>query len=76
MTTQAPAGNTTVNARRKALGLAWYGQTTASLCWMASMFAYGIDGPGDVLQLAAASAWLIANIVTAVTIRKCSVTDS
>ena len=68
MKSQAPAGNTIVNARRKALGLAWYGQTTASLCWMASVFVYGIDGAGDVLQLLAASAWLFANILTAVTV--------
>ena len=47
---------------RKSLGLEWFGQTAASLCWIASVFAYGISGAGDYLQLSAASAWLIANI--------------
>ena len=51
------------------LGLEWYGQTAASLCWIASVFAYGIDGPGDLLQLFAASAWLVANLSTAVSAR-------
>ena len=40
----------------------WLGQTLASTFWMASIFAYGITSLGDYLQLAAASAWLIANI--------------
>lgn len=31
------------------------------------MLAYGIDSGGDWLQLCAASAWLLANIVTLVT---------
>lgn len=38
------------------------GQTLASLCWIASMLAYGISSAGDWLQLVAASAWLSANI--------------
>ena len=51
---------------KKRLRLEWYGQTTASLCWIASVFFYGIDGIGDLLQLSAATAWLIANISTAI----------
>ena len=49
---------------RKRLGIEWYGQTAASVCWIASVFASGIDGAGDLLQLLAASAWLTANIST------------
>ena len=59
-----------VSSPRRSLGLEWYGQTAASLCWIASVFAYGIDGAGDLLQLFAASAWLIANISTAIAGRK------
>ena len=51
---------------RRPLGLSWYGQTAASLCWIASVFVYGIDDAGDILQLIAASAWLMANIATAI----------
>ena len=51
---------------RKSLGIEWFGQTAASLCWIASVFVYGIDGAGDILQLMAASAWLIANISAAI----------
>lgn len=47
---------------RAAVTLSWTGQTVASLCWIISVFAYGISSTGDVLQLAAASAWLIANV--------------
>lgn len=42
----------------------WLGQTVASLCWIASVFTYGIAAPGDWLQLCAASAWLMANIAS------------
>lgn len=44
----------------------WLGQTAASLCWIASVFVYGISSAGDVLQLCAASAWLIANLAVAI----------
>jgi len=60
----------TVTTPKRSLGVEWYGQTAASLCWIASVFVYGIDGAGDLLQLCAASAWLIANIFTAVTTQK------
>ena len=67
-TTDNPEVSTT--APREPLRLSWYGQTIASLCWIASVFTYGIDGAGDLLQLMAASAWLVANIFTAVTTLK------
>lgn len=46
----------------RALSIEWLGQTVASVCWIASVFTYGISSTGDWLQLAAASAWLLANI--------------
>lgn len=49
----------------KVLRVEWLGQTAASLCWIASVFAYGISSTGDYLQLFAASAWLVANIAVA-----------
>ncbi|MEM8734037.1 MAG: hypothetical protein AAGG44_07440 [Planctomycetota bacterium] len=48
------------------LRLEWLGQTVASLCWIASVFVYGISSVGDWLQLAAASAWFVANIAALV----------
>ena len=47
---------------RKALRLEWLGQMLASLCWILSVFAYGLGTLGDALQLAAASSWLVANL--------------
>ena len=46
------------------LRLEWLGQTVASLCWIVSVFLYGIDSAADVLQLAAASSWLVANVAS------------
>ena len=46
----------------RALRIEWLGQTAASLCWIGSVLAYGIGSVGDWLQLAAASAWLLANL--------------
>ena len=54
----------------KALNIKWLGQTAASLCWIASVLAYGISAAGDWLQLSAASAWLLANIAAFVTARE------
>ena len=51
----------------KMRSIKWLGQTTASLCWIASLLTSGIGSNGDWLQLAAASAWLLANIATIVT---------
>lgn len=55
--------------REKMLSLEWLGQTVASACWIVSVFVYA-DGAlpittGDWLQLAAASAWMVANISSA-----------
>lgn len=51
----------------RALRIEWLGQTVASLCWIASVLTYGISSNGDWLQLAAASAWLLANIAAITT---------
>lgn len=48
----------------RALSLEWLGQTVASMCWITSVFIYGISSAGDWLQLAAASAWLLANVAS------------
>lgn len=45
----------------RAMRVEWLGQTAASVCWIASVFSYGIGSTGDWLQLCAASAWLLAN---------------
>ena len=44
----------------------WLGQTAASLCWMISVFVYGLSSTGDWLQLGAASCWMVANLATLV----------
>lgn len=49
------------------LRVEWLGQTIASVCWIGSVLAYGISSFGDWLQLAAASAWLMANIAVVLT---------
>ncbi len=51
----------------RAIRFEWLGQTIASLCWIISVFAYGVSAPGDWLQLIAASAWLLANIAAIAT---------
>ena len=48
------------------LRLGWLGQTVASLCWIVSVFLYGIESVADVLQLAAASSWMVANVASLV----------
>lgn len=52
----------------RALRVEWLGQTAASLFWIVSVFVYGISSTGDWLQLCAASAWLLANIATIVSV--------
>jgi len=42
--------------------LDWLGQMIASMLWAASVFAYGVNSTGDLLQLGAALAWMVANI--------------
>ena len=51
---------------RKPLGIEWIRQTSASIFWIASVFAHGASSTGDVLQLAAASAWFMANVFVAI----------
>ena len=41
----------------------WLCQLTASLAWLSSVFVYGSYGFGDCLQLLAASAWTVANLI-------------
>ena len=53
---------------RKMMSVGWMGQTVASLCWIVSVFAYGITTTGDWLQLCAASSWMISNIAGIVSI--------
>jgi len=47
---------------KKMLSFEWLGQTVASLCWIISVFSYGISTTGDWLQLLAASSWMLSNI--------------
>ena len=60
--------------KEKMLSIEWIGQTTASLCWIISVFVYESDvnlwSNGDWLQLAAASSWMLSNIASVVMIRK------
>ena len=51
---------------RKVLSVEWLGQTVASVCWICSVLVYGIQSPGDWLQLCAASAWLLANLAAVI----------
>mgnify|MGYP001202083173 CR=1 FL=1 len=51
-------------AKANAISFDWAGQTIASICWILSVFSYGINSIGDWLQLLAASSWLLANIST------------
>lgn len=60
--TATPGSGSAVLAR--ILTVEWLGQTVASLCWIGSMFTYGISSSGDWLQLFAASAWLVANVAS------------
>ena len=60
----------------EALGIEWLGQTVASLCWIASVFAYGLEDVGDYLQLGAASAWFIANMAALLSASKGEPSDT
>lgn len=59
--------NTVQTRLERVLRIEWLGQTVASLCWIASVLAYGISSSGDWLQLLAASSWLVANVAAALT---------
>lgn len=53
----------------KMLSLEWLGQTVASFCWIASVFAYGNpESLGDWLQLVASTSWMISNIASVMSI--------
>ena len=56
------SSSTSVDRVARVLRVEWLGQTAASVCWIASVGAYGIHSLGDWLQLFAALAWLLANI--------------
>ena len=58
--------NQSVPLVSRMLSLEWLGQTVASVCWIVSVFLYGIEKAADVLQLAAASSWLVANVASLV----------
>ncbi len=63
----AGATNSGQSRLSRALRIEWLGQTVASLCWIVSVFTYGLNSVGDWLQLCAASAWLIANVAALMT---------
>ncbi len=48
----------------KIMSPSWLGQTLASLCWILSVFVYGISHTGDWLQLLAASSWMASNLAS------------
>ena len=54
----------------KMMSFEWIGQTLASLCWVISVFAYGISSTGDWLQLMAASSWMLSNIASILIIKE------
>ena len=43
--------------------LVWFFQLFASVSWMVSVFAYGLNESADYLQLLASSAWTVSNII-------------
>lgn len=53
----------------KMMSFEWIGQTLASLCWIISVFVYGLNSTGDWLQLMAASSWMLSNIASIIVIR-------
>ena len=59
----------TGNRLAQVLRVEWLGQTAASLCWIASVLAYGINSSGDWLQLFAAASWLLANVAAVMTVK-------
>ena len=51
-----------VSKRILARSTVWFGQTMASISWIASVLIYDLNSAGDWLQLLAASSWLLANL--------------
>ncbi len=45
------------------ISIQWLCQLIASLSWFASVIVYGSFGLGNCLQLLAASAWTVSNIM-------------
>ena len=54
----------------KMMSFEWIGQTFASLCWIISVFVYGLSSTGDWLQLMAASSWMLSNIASIIVIKE------
>ena len=61
--------SSTRGRREKMLSIEWMGQTAASICWIVSVFVYGISSGGDWLQLSAASAWLMSNLAAVINLK-------
>ena len=49
---------------KPSFSILWLCQLIASTSWMASVFVYGSFTTGDYLQLIAASAWTISNLIS------------
>ena len=49
---------------KPSFSILWLCQLVASTSWMASVFVYGSFALGDYLQLIAASAWTISNLIS------------
>ena len=64
--TATQSNNTRIS---KMMSLEWLGQTIASGAWIVSVFVYGLASTGDYLQLVAASAWMLSNIASIISIR-------
>jgi len=47
----------------KKISAKWAFQMLASLSWIASVLVYGSFELGDLLQLVAASAWTLSNVI-------------
>ena len=64
--TATQSNNTRIS---KMMSLEWLGQTVASGAWIVSVFVYGLASTGDYLQLVAASAWMLSNIASIISVR-------
>ena len=63
------AKETTITRLGKISSIEWLGQMVAILCWIISVFSYGISTNGDWLQLVAASSWMVSNIASIIAIK-------
>lgn len=48
---------------KNGINLGWLCQLVASISWLISVLVYGSYEAGDCLQLLAASAWTVSNII-------------